>query len=938
VAGASFTNTGLIAGNIQNSGNLSIVGATVSGSFGTLTGFAANSQGTITNTSGNVFLSGNQLLNDKISIGLHTLTNGGNLSIVSIVSITGNYSQVTGTLTEALGAYLTVGGTASITGGKITLDPNGNYTAGQTTTLLQAATGVYSGLSFGGHGLTLTGSVSGNNVLGTVGNDYVGGTLASLSNTGSIGGVGTALYAAASGSVGSLSNSGTLSASRHGVITYGHFGSVNNSGAMIGGNGVAFSTYSSAGLYNAGSIGAVTNSGLIVSGGDGLINSGTIASLANAPGGTITGSFTGLKNMGVIGTVSNSGTISGVTAAIKNSGALGPISNTGVIAGNIVSSSVSDLTLTGGSGSTVGTFTGYTAGSQGTITNTSSNVNFSAGQFFLNDAINVGTHNVVNGGATIQIANTVAVTGNFVQTSGSLIFGAASATSYGDIVVSGSANLSGGTVGVAASGNYALANGQSYTIVQAHGALSASGVSVSVTGFVASVSTITAGGYNDLVLTLGTTGTTTGTTGTVTGTTGTVTGTTGTVTGTTTGTVTGTTTGTVTGTTTGTIAPRSVYAAIGSSTGGAAVGTGAAFDQIANTNTPAAQQFVNTVLTPLAALSASAKQTAVTQLSPGQLSSQMANVAVSPAAGAIAQHQDVVTAMLDGNGTGAAAGSAPLQGSLWGQFLAGNATRDQTNGAAGYGATTYGVMAGADFTVTPELTAGVAIDWVTSRANGSEMLAGSNTRLSSYQFTGYASWRPDRLDGRLVIDGQAGFGQNSFNQTRRIAFLNESANSHYDGQQYLANVVAGYTLDIKGPVSLTPFLSIREVHLDNGAYQENGAGIANLAVGSVSTDSVTQEIGLKAGSQFDTPYGKLFPSVKLGWLHDYTNGPIALTGNLAGIVFASSSARPSADGAALGVSLDLKHTDNFDLTVEYDGEFRKDFQSNTGVVKATFKF
>jgi outer membrane autotransporter protein len=329
-------------------------------------------------------------------------------------------------------------------------------------------------------------------------------------------------------------------------------------------------------------------------------------------------------------------------------------------------------------------------------------------------------------------------------------------------------------------------------------------------------------------------------------------------------------------------------------------------------------------------------------LSPGQLTPQTAPVAVTPALDAITEHQNTLPGATDGPGVlsrGAGAGSDGQQGALWGQLLAGNATRDQSNGAAGYGATTYGVLAGADFEVTPELLAGVAIDWITSRVTGNDALAGSNTRLSSYQFEGYGSWRPDRFDGRLTVDGQLGFGENSYNQHRAISYLNLGANAHFDGQQYVASVLAGYRLDIQGPVEVAPYLRLRETHLVNGGYSETGAGLADLAVNGITTDSFTHELGVKAGMEFDTQFGKMFPAVKVGWIHDYTNGPIALTGNLlGGTVFTSATSQPGADGAALGLTLDLKRTDSFSLSIEYDGEYHKDFTSNTGLVNGTWKF
>ncbi|KDB08393.1 outer membrane autotransporter barrel domain protein, partial [Burkholderia sp. lig30] len=90
-------NSGTIAGNIRNlsSQDLTLAGGTGS-TFGTLTGFLANTPGTITNTASNVsFASGNLLLNDNINVGAFAVNHTGTavLQVNAPVTITGNYNQ-----------------------------------------------------------------------------------------------------------------------------------------------------------------------------------------------------------------------------------------------------------------------------------------------------------------------------------------------------------------------------------------------------------------------------------------------------------------------------------------------------------------------------------------------------------------------------------------------------------------------------------------------------------------------------------------------------------------------------------------------------------------------------------------------------------------------------------------------------------------------------
>ena len=123
----------MIAGNIVNNSTNDLT----IGGYGTLTGFYTGTigsiaaQGTITNTLSNLTISG-QTLNDTVNVGSNTLT-GNNLNLISIVSVTGNYSQTSGYLNEAAGATLIVSGAANISGATISGGPgatNVNYLRG----------------------------------------------------------------------------------------------------------------------------------------------------------------------------------------------------------------------------------------------------------------------------------------------------------------------------------------------------------------------------------------------------------------------------------------------------------------------------------------------------------------------------------------------------------------------------------------------------------------------------------------------------------------------------------------------------------------------------------------------------------------------------------------------------------------------------------------
>lgn len=223
----------------------------------------------------------------------------------------------------------------------------------------------------------------------------------------------------ASGSVGTLTNNGTIGGYTFGIYNSGSIASVTNND---GGSIFAYSQYpgsaavfnasggliltltnnaggtissGSTGIRNSGSIGTLSNSGMISGGGGigyaffaGVVNSGSIDVLSNNSGGVIQGNHTGIVNQGgTIGTLTNSGIISGNTFGINNlAGSIDTLTNT--IGGSITGGT----NLAGGvaisNGGTIGTLTNSglidstlttainnsSIGSIGVLTNTSGGI------------------------------------------------------------------------------------------------------------------------------------------------------------------------------------------------------------------------------------------------------------------------------------------------------------------------------------------------------------------------------------------------------------------------------------------------------------------------------------------------------------------------------------------------------------------------------------
>jgi uncharacterized protein with beta-barrel porin domain len=853
---SSLNNSGNLVSNKYGINNTSTIGSltnsgSISGTGASGIGIVNSSTGTISalNNSNGVISGGQSGVANTGGIG--TLTNSGSISGANYGVY--NSQPVSSSTIGTLGT--TIASTIS------NVPSKGSITALVNSGNINATGSTSNGTSISGTGL---------------GND-VGATIGSLTNTSS-GSISGNIGISNSGAINTLVNNGVIgggSGGSIGISDYGTIGALNNSGTINGSNAAILNSLTTISSAVGSTISTTTYTGSISS----INNSGVIG------GGSI-----GVSNYVSIGSLSNTGTISGSSYAILNgvttvgsasgTGSIGLITNSGVIAGNIENDTANSLTIAGGSGSSFGTLTGYSAGSAGSIVSTASNLVFSSGNILLNDDINATGQTVLNRGATIQLTSTRTITGNYTQTGGGLVIPTTNnGTTYGSLTVNGNAVVNNSTITISGSG---LKVGETFTVVSPTGTGSYANDTSTITGTGGLISNITSSG-NNLVVSL----------------------------------------------------DHINYAAIASQASGAGGGMGPALNAIASLNTPAAIAFQNTYLAPLYNLPAAQQAAAIKQLAPIQMtpSAQAASLAAAPTSSAIEQH---VSAPSGGGDTGASSGSAGHNYGLWGQVLGGEALRNTTSSADGYRSRDFGLITGLDTLLDADTTVGSALSWVRGWSSGLAGSTGSFAMIDSYQLTGYGQHRW----GPAFTDGQLGFGYNSFSQRREIGYANTAAHASYGGEQYLASVRVGYDLSTGDGITYTPLAKVRYLRAVSDSYTENGAGTGNLFVNRHGVQSITQDIGSKMSWNANSDWGALKPEITLAWVHDYKQAPILTLGSFAafGSPYSSPVAQPAADGAKLNAAVTLETAGDVSFRVEYEGEVRHDYESHAGMLKATLGF
>lgn len=169
-------------------------------------------------------------------------------------------------------------------------------------------------------------------------------------------------------------------------------------------------------------------------------------------------------------------------------------------------------------------------------------------------------------------------------------------------------------------------------------------------------------------------------------------------------------------------------------------------------------------------------------------------------------------------------------------------SRDNAPGNLGFSDQIGMVAGGADYRVSPHLTAGVAFGYGTLNATVNQ---GATMHANAYDFAAYAVARLHRL----FVDGQVDIGIDRFAQISRPGVLAPITASP-DGHTVTAALEAGYMMHVHvkrlGAVTIGPVLGFNATTASIGAYAEQGNPALTLSVASQSYTRDLLSAGLAA--------------------------------------------------------------------------------------------
>ncbi len=264
----------------------------------------------------------------------------------------------------------------------------------------------------------------------------------------------------------------------------------------------------------------------------------------------------------------------------------------------------------------------------------------------------------------------------------------------------------------------------------------------------------------------------------------------------------------------------------------------------------------------------------------------------------------------------------------------------------GFDAWNAGTVVGVDRLIADNFTLGVsggyAYGWVNSDGDI------GNTDITSAQSTIYAGYQDSNHN--LFIDAAGSLAWNWYNGQRNISYINRTADSNYEGQQYSAYLESGYRFNtgnnsesaqlFGNNADIVPLVSLQWTHLSLGSYTESNAGPLDLNVNKQNYDILESGLGLSMSTSEEKDWGLFTPEIHAKWLHDYIDDKMVVTSSFTGGggSFTSNGVTPQKDGIEYGSKLSFDLKNDISLIAECNVEMRSGFIGVYGSGTVHYKF
>jgi uncharacterized protein with beta-barrel porin domain len=277
--------------------------------------------------------------------------------------------------------------------------------------------------------------------------------------------------------------------------------------------------------------------------------------------------------------------------------------------------------------------------------------------------------------------------------------------------------------------------------------------------------------------------------------------------------------------------------------------------------------------------------------------------------------------------------------SVWGAAYGGSETvgGNAVVGSQDTKASVYGLVAGADYKVSPDALVGFAL------AGGGNAFSLANGLGSGSADVFQAGAYARQNIGAAYLSAALAYGWHDVTTNRTVALAGvDLLQARFRADTFSGRFEGGYRFATP-LMGITPYAAAQVISFNLPAYAEQtlaGAGMFALNYAAQTTTDTRTELGLRSDKSFAMQDSVLTLRGRAAWAHDYNpdRAVTALFQALPGASFAVNGARPDADSALVSAGAEVKWLNGFSLAATFEGEFSGNVTSyaGKGVAKYTW--
>ena len=260
--------------------------------------------------------------------------------------------------------------------------------------------------------------------------------------------------------------------------------------------------------------------------------------------------------------------------------------------------------------------------------------------------------------------------------------------------------------------------------------------------------------------------------------------------------------------------------------------------------------------------------------------------------------------------------------SVWLQGLANKSHKENTSDSAAFTGRSTGLSFGVDTQLDDNTLVGLGYAY--THTNVSSFLR--HDRIDGNTFFLYGQYRPSQF----YVQGTLAYGDSKYEEEKYVSSVEVDANYHV--KTYAAQATAGYDVnEWLSPNFALRYMNLQQESYTDGADQSVSASQDNYLTAVLGVDLQTQ----KRVSSTLSLLPRFHAGISYDLLSDEANSRVTLPNASGYNVTGERLHRLSFEA---GASVTAQVADNVEASLGYEGNFREDYNSHTGMLKLRYLF